>query len=571
MSDETITKRLHISGLTPAISAEDLLRRLASFGTVDALDGFGKRDALGRPRPYVYATLQTTRSKLSRCLNVLSGSTWKGARLRIGEAKPDFRERCETLSSHAYPIVDCNILSIAAENAARSDVKQRSEKRLRAVQGVHAADMSPMTLERAREHPAWKVTSLGRLIRPIRMRPLHPLSTPLHISASTKQSPARSSKRKRTQEPPTRARRKLIDPLQWGSQQVKGVFLEVKVDDLEEGGQTGILRGQREEEFSENGDGSESTVSEDLSTLPRLEAMSTCLSAQVPPGSRSSRPSMTPVPRSSIDTPPSPSAVYDLVAEKNSILGLLTSLFGSYNAHADWGGSEDLSDVDMEVVSPHKERIDDTEQNFEIVPRNATAPGGEPNSSASAKDLVGEQQTSMSTLSDIEVSSGHAAAATKSLKDLFAPQQEGTYITCHMHLMHLRFSLTPINIGFSLLGHLNLDLDLDLELDEPALPLQQPPDPLSIPTSYTNPTPSVSFTSANTLPLFFASSSPHGRDGSIFAALRNIADSEDFVGNRDEGARRKHWEEVKGELTREWKRRHREAFRVSKWRGGNTS
>lgn len=26
-------------------------------------------------------------------MNVLSGSTWKGAKLRIGEAKPDFQER----------------------------------------------------------------------------------------------------------------------------------------------------------------------------------------------------------------------------------------------------------------------------------------------------------------------------------------------------------------------------------------------------------------------------------------------------------------------------------------------
>jgi hypothetical protein len=26
-------------------------------------------------------------------MNLLSGSTWKGAKLRIGEAKPDFRER----------------------------------------------------------------------------------------------------------------------------------------------------------------------------------------------------------------------------------------------------------------------------------------------------------------------------------------------------------------------------------------------------------------------------------------------------------------------------------------------
>lgn len=27
-------------------------------------------------------------------MNLLSGVTWKGAQLRLGEAKPDFRERC---------------------------------------------------------------------------------------------------------------------------------------------------------------------------------------------------------------------------------------------------------------------------------------------------------------------------------------------------------------------------------------------------------------------------------------------------------------------------------------------
>ena len=110
---ELISKRLHISGLTPAISSDDLSRRLGSFGSVTALDGLGKRDALGQPRNFAYVTIETTKTQLLRCMqpcpnpivqfkrivlfllgmNVLSGSTWKGARLRIGEAKPDFRER----------------------------------------------------------------------------------------------------------------------------------------------------------------------------------------------------------------------------------------------------------------------------------------------------------------------------------------------------------------------------------------------------------------------------------------------------------------------------------------------
>ena len=65
--DEVITKRIHISGLTPAITAKDLSERLASFGTVKAIDGFGALDALGHPRKFAYATLETTKGKLARC------------------------------------------------------------------------------------------------------------------------------------------------------------------------------------------------------------------------------------------------------------------------------------------------------------------------------------------------------------------------------------------------------------------------------------------------------------------------------------------------------------------------
>jgi len=35
-------------------------------------------------------------------MNVLSGSTWKGAKLRIGEAKPDFCERYAPRALHFF-------------------------------------------------------------------------------------------------------------------------------------------------------------------------------------------------------------------------------------------------------------------------------------------------------------------------------------------------------------------------------------------------------------------------------------------------------------------------------------
>jgi hypothetical protein len=43
----TIQKRLHISGLTPAITATDINSRLQRFGKVITLDGFDLLNGLG--------------------------------------------------------------------------------------------------------------------------------------------------------------------------------------------------------------------------------------------------------------------------------------------------------------------------------------------------------------------------------------------------------------------------------------------------------------------------------------------------------------------------------------------
>jgi len=64
--DEVITKRLHVSGLTPAITPGELSQRLGSFGTIKALDGFGLLDAVGQPRKFGYVTLETTKKKVDR-------------------------------------------------------------------------------------------------------------------------------------------------------------------------------------------------------------------------------------------------------------------------------------------------------------------------------------------------------------------------------------------------------------------------------------------------------------------------------------------------------------------------
>jgi hypothetical protein len=90
---ETTTKRLHISGLTPSLSAADLCSRFSAFGSVSQLSGFGALDANGNPKKFAYLTLDATEEKLKRCLSGLSGTVWKGAKLRVGESKPDYKER----------------------------------------------------------------------------------------------------------------------------------------------------------------------------------------------------------------------------------------------------------------------------------------------------------------------------------------------------------------------------------------------------------------------------------------------------------------------------------------------
>ncbi|KAF9221062.1 hypothetical protein BS17DRAFT_810201 [Gyrodon lividus] len=213
MTDGLLTKRLHISGLTPSITPADLERRLAAFGTVKDMDGFGARDALGDPRKFAYVTMEIGSKELAKCLNVLSGSTWKGTKLRIGEAKLDFRERIARINSlpprpvrpkrsHAH-----NYYGYASPNLP----------------------LSPLSPTTAAVTPGWVVTPSGRIVRPMRMRPERPLAPVLSVLTASKGKDGRAKAgkvKKRVKPPPIRARRRKIDPTKWDSVYLKGVFLD---------------------------------------------------------------------------------------------------------------------------------------------------------------------------------------------------------------------------------------------------------------------------------------------------------------------------------------------------------
>ncbi|KAG8758644.1 hypothetical protein FRC14_007699 [Serendipita sp. 396] len=141
------TRRLHVSGLTPAISEADLRARFSVFGNVKTVDGVGKLDGLDQPRRFAYVSLEATPDKHSKCLNILSGATWKGAKLRIGEARPDFTPRLEKeRGENGHPATP--------------------RKFTRGVTGVESKNMTLVTLQNATQRGGWKVTSLHHLCLP---------------------------------------------------------------------------------------------------------------------------------------------------------------------------------------------------------------------------------------------------------------------------------------------------------------------------------------------------------------------------------------------------------------------
>jgi hypothetical protein len=345
---------------------------------------------------------------------------------------------------------------VAKEHQAAEDEPPRKKRRLpRGVQGVYASDMTFVTPENVAGRGGWKVTPLGRLIRPIRMRPEHPL--PEQILPTTKSKSkgkqvkgGETKKKRRIREPPTRARRRTIDPLKYGSQQLKGVFLEnvavapvasKRVDIL--GAQAFQEMGSESEESSDESEDEEGSEEDGADQMEiETKVVPQRQEREVKP---TTPPLSSPVPSkvftpASIPTPkPAPTATSngtDLTEEKNATLGLLQSLFGN----ADWGGAEDLgSDVDMDELAGSARVLRDAEveDDIEIVPSDADVKAMsieylderelEPEDEETVAALEhSSAETSVAVLSS-EPTSAPAPKPSK-LKDLFAPrEEEGMY------------------------------------------------------------------------------------------------------------------------------------------------
>ncbi|KDN52531.1 hypothetical protein K437DRAFT_292979 [Tilletiaria anomala UBC 951] len=198
----TVIKRLHISGLTPSLSQHDIISRFSSFGLqVLNIDTWSHESSSslqpssapsgastnldGKPYAFLDVSIPSEDAqatvKLERIKRLLSGTIWKGAKLRIGDARPDFRQRLEAE----------RMAQSADGSADRS--KKRKRSKVPGTVGLEAKNKDVPVTSADVENGlwGWKKTPAGHLIRPMHMRPAHGLPPPqplrsLAIAGSSK-------------------------------------------------------------------------------------------------------------------------------------------------------------------------------------------------------------------------------------------------------------------------------------------------------------------------------------------------------------------------------------------------
>lgn len=297
--------------------------------------------------------------------------------------------------------------------------------------------MSLVTPENVAERGGWKVTPLGRLIRPIRMRPEHPLPEPIIATSSTTKTKAgkddKPKKKKRAKEPTTRARRQTIDPTKFGSQHLKGVFLENAVVASVS---TRVAKPLLVEPEVLSEDDSSTTEDED-SSADEAEVVAEEKTALPPPSTVPVRlpPTPTPPPTAakqllSVANPPT-----DLAQEKNAALDLLQSLFGGKD-DAEWGDRESLdSDIDMDNLPQRTSTVADEDDDIEVVPMDVDTL---PVLASSRETQPAEEESateSESTPPPRETTPPPKSTKSTKLKDLFAPRNdEGLFFAVFVSL-----------------------------------------------------------------------------------------------------------------------------------------
>ncbi|KAJ3215148.1 nucleolar protein 8 [Dinochytrium kinnereticum] len=112
------SRRLYVGGLDESVTEKELADRLRPFGTVANID---LRPGNQVFRGFSYITATMTKANVKKCISAYAHSTWRGMKLRIEEAKPDYQERLKREREAQVT----NVKEIQAREQPRLDRKRK--------------------------------------------------------------------------------------------------------------------------------------------------------------------------------------------------------------------------------------------------------------------------------------------------------------------------------------------------------------------------------------------------------------------------------------------------------------
>lgn len=276
--------------------------------------------------------------------------------------------------------------------------------------------MDLVTPDNVSSKPGWKVTSTGKLLRPMRMRPGKPLPPPIQLTATSKEDKkkiaAKERKKKKDRNPATRARKRTIDVTRWGGERLSGIFLG--------GGVADDMRTEPPTTSSSKNSANQDEEEESSSSYQQSDAES----PHSPPAPIDSvKPRYSPSAHTSgfpIAVSASPVASHiDLALEQSQSLNLIKSIFGGKD-ETNWIGRESVGSDVGEALEIVREGNNDEDVDYEVVPMDVDE---EPVVDAVIDDEEAENGNEDEVEHIVEDPKKPPPAPSK-LKDLFAPRED---------------------------------------------------------------------------------------------------------------------------------------------------
>ncbi|KAJ1888437.1 hypothetical protein LPJ66_008579 [Kickxella alabastrina] len=146
-------KRIYIGGFTQTVTDADIRGRFTSFGQVDSVD-LPSESANGAGRGFGFVNIQITPSQWHRCASIYTGAKWKGGKLKIEEAKEDYKTRMQREREQIANKPEVPVWAIKKRKYVDVDIYQ----------GKMAENMDLVTAKNVERYPGW---SKGRYNRPV--------------------------------------------------------------------------------------------------------------------------------------------------------------------------------------------------------------------------------------------------------------------------------------------------------------------------------------------------------------------------------------------------------------------